>query len=90
MAKSAPSAEEPVFTSKCYLRKGVQSSVIRMAWAGSVESGQKVLAVLMDLCGPLKGHLIGERLDRHFTCMANGSEQVSEQRKEMFLLFSLC
>ena len=56
--------------------------MIRMSWAGSVESGEKVLMVLMDIHRSLEVHLIGERFGRCFTYVVYCSERVTEQRNE--------
>ena len=48
--------------------------MIRMSWARSTESGEKVLVVLMDLHRSLEGHLIGDRFDRPFTYVVHCSE----------------
>ena len=57
--------------------------MIRMSWARSIESGEKVLVVLMDPHRSTEGHLIGERFDRRFAYVVHRSERVTEQRNEM-------
>ena len=54
-----------------------------MSWARSIESGEKVLVVLMDPHRSTEGHLIGERFDRCFAYVVHCSERVTEQRNEM-------